>query len=66
MLKRRYSSYFVTLSANTTPPKHCYTFTIYYRRYGLTTNTACLLTIRYDTIRYGIFTCAQMLTRWPA
>jgi len=25
-----------------------------------------LVAIRYDTIRYGRFTCAQKLTRWPA
>jgi len=23
------------------------------------------LAIRYDTIRYGMLTCAQKLTRWP-
>jgi len=22
--------------------------------------------VRYDTIRYGRFTCAEKLTRWPA
>jgi len=25
-----------------------------------------IITIRYNTIRYGIFTCAQKLTRGPA
>jgi len=37
-----------------------------YRQHSLGYGNTGPYTIRYDTIRYSRFTCAQKLMRWPA